>query len=396
MKKFIFLIIVLLLLTSLFGISEFACIFTLINPSATDVAFGSDSGTANIWNTSPLSVWSNPAKLGYHNGFAFGYSYDPWFDEIPHFDFDMHHQSSYISYGWNGIGILLPVPSAKSHWGTVMSYGEQTQIDSLGNVIGTFESYDACSKFAIGINTIEFISNFINNESFRSLQCYGDLSIGYNYDKIISDLAPEGTGSSGIGIRGLGKSHSSGYGLIGRISPLNKLNAASKFYRLDLTAGIYYLNDERTEISYINESQSDNMPYGTRSAFSGKFSIDLSIIPEMDNENIRCFMDNIFSVYYSQDNAQYGEKNESNPSVWGEGIEFAFFDIVYIRKGQYVDRAGEVIGDTDGFGINFNYKDIIQFQFNKTEFPAGELQNKQEKTDYMFRIDFIKAYGLFM
>lgn len=98
MKKFMSLLIVILLFTSLWGISEFACIFTLINPSTIDVAFGNDSGTANIWNTSPLSVWSNPAKLGYHKNFAFGYSNDPWFAEIFH---DVYHHYSYISYGWN-------------------------------------------------------------------------------------------------------------------------------------------------------------------------------------------------------------------------------------------------------------------------------------------------------
>ncbi len=395
MKKFISLIIVLLLFTQVFGIGEFACTFTMINPSATDVAFGLDSGTANIWNTNPLSVWSNPAKLGYHNGLAYGYSHDPRFENAYWIDFDMYHQSSYISYGWNGIGILLPAPSAKNRWGTVMSYGEQEWLDEFGNVIETFESYDACSKFALGINTLEFVSNFINNESFRSLQYYGDISIGYNYDNIISKLVPEGTGALPPGVTGAGEIHSSGEGYICRISPFNKINAADKFYRLDLTAGIYYLNDERTEISYINESQLDPMPYGTRTAFSGKFSINLNLIPEMENDNIRFFTNNLFSIYYSQDNAQYGEKEESNPSVWGEGIEIAFFDIFYIRKGQYVDRAGEVIGDTDGFGVNLNYKDIIQFQYNKVRFPGGELQYRQEKTDYLIKIDFLKAYGLF-
>jgi len=90
-----------------------------------------------------LGAWSNPAKLGYHNGFAFGYSDDPWFAEIFH---DMYHRSSYISYGWNGIGILLPAPSSHEKWGTFMSYGEQIQMDEDGNIIGTFESYDADTK----------------------------------------------------------------------------------------------------------------------------------------------------------------------------------------------------------------------------------------------------------
>lgn len=393
MKKFIFLIIVLLLLTQVSGISEFACLFTMINPSATDVAFGHASGSANIWNTNPLSVWSNPAKLGYHNGFAYGYSHTPWFRDI--FS-DMYHQSSYISYGWNGIGILFPAPSAKDHWGSVLDYGEQTWLDEDGNLIATFESYDACSKFAVGINTLEFISNFINNESISSLQSYGDISVGLNYDLIHSELPPVGgTGTTPVDLTiSKADAHSTGVGFIGRISPFNKINALGGFCTLDITGGLYYLNPSKEEITHTNDS--DPLLWGTRSAFSGKFSIDISLIPEMDNENIRCFINNLFSIYYSQDNAQYGEKDESNPSVWGEGIEIAFFDIFYIRKGQYVDRAGDVIGDTDGFGINFNYKDIIQFQFNKTKFPGGELQNKQEKTDYMIRIDFLKAYGLFL
>jgi hypothetical protein len=377
----------------MYGISESACIFTLINPSATDVAFGLDSGTANIWNTSPLSIWSNPAKLGYHNGFAYSYSHTPWFRTIfP----DMYHQSSYISYGWNGIGILLPAPSAKSRWGTVMSYGEQEWTDEFGNVLFTFESYKACSKFALGINTLQFVSNFITNEHIRSLQYYGDLSVGFNYDMIHSELIPEGTGFIPDSLSATADVHSSGIGLIGRISPLNKMNASSKFYRLDLTGGVYFLNLGRTEIDYINETQKDPLPWGTRSAFSGKFSISLNLIPVLNNnENVRCFMDNLISVYYSQDNAQYGEKDEFNPSVCGEGLEITFFDIISIREKNIPEMTGFLKWDIDNFGININYKDIIQLQYNKVKFPEDEWQRTQDKWDILFRADFIALYNMF-
>ncbi|MBC8415370.1 MAG: hypothetical protein ISS80_02175 [Candidatus Cloacimonetes bacterium] len=393
MKKFVLALICILMFSGMHGISESACIFTLINPSATDVALGLDSGTANIWNTSPLSVWSNPAKLGYHTGFAYGYSHDPWLEDSPWIDFDMYHQSSYISYGWNGIGILLPAPSAKNRWGTVMNYGEQEQTDEFGNVIGTFESYDACSKFALGINSLEFISNFITNENIRSLQYYRDLSIGFNYDIIHSDLATQGAGATPDSLSFIADAHSTGIGLIGRISPFNKMNALGGFCTLDITGGIYYLNPSKEEITYINDS--DPLPWGTHSAFSGKFSLGLNIIQELDNENVRFFINNLFSIYYSQDNAQYGEKDEFNPSVWGEGIEYTFLDIFSIRKGQYVDREGEIVGDTKGYGLNLHYKDIIQFQYNKVTFPGGGLQYEQEKTDYLVKIDFLKAYELF-
>ena len=377
MKKIILISVLLLIISNLFGISGFASLFTLINPSATDVAFGLDSGTANIWNISPLSVWSNPAKLGYHKTFSFGYSHDPCFH-------DTYHRSSYISYGWSGIGILLPAYSAIKHFGTVMSFGEWDIFDETGVFIETVEFYYACSKFAVGINTLEFISNFIHNEHIRSLQYYGDLSVGFNYNIIHSELDPQLSANA----------HSTGIGFIGRISPLNKMNVSEEFYRLDLTAGVYFLNPGRTEIFYsVNETLKDPLPWGTRSAFSGKLSFNMKLIPSLANHDIiSLFCNNIFSIYYSQDNAQYGEKDEFNPSIWGEGVEFTFFDIFSYRKGQHVDREGESVGNIEGYGINLSYKDIIQFQYNKVKFPVSD---SQEKTDYMVRIDFLKAYELF-
>lgn len=187
-----------------------------------------------------------------------------------------------------------------------------------------------------------------------------------------------------------GESHSSGLGYILRISPFNEHNAADKFYRLDLTAAAYHLNPNKTTITYTNDSQSDPMPYGTRSAFSGKFSIDIGIIQELDTEVIRSFIDKLVSIYYSQDNSQIGEESEFNTGEWGEGIEVTFFDILSLRKGQYVDRTGQIVGDIEGYGINLNYRGMLQFQYNYVEFPGGGLQASQKKSDYFVRIDFFK------
>ena len=389
MKKFVLFLICIFAFSTVYGISEFTCIFTLINPSATDVAFGLKSGTANIWNTSPLSVWSNPAKLGYHNGFAYGYSHDPWFENV--FS-DMYHQSSYISYGWNGIGILLPAPSAKSRWGTIMSFGELEWTDEFGNVIGTFESYDACSKFAFGINSLEFVSNFISNKNIRSLQCYGELSVGFNYDMTHSELIPEGTSFIPDSLSATADAHSSGIGLIGRISPLNEMNVLGGFCTLDITGGLYYLNHSKEKITYINDP--DFLPWGTYSAFSGKISIKKDILLSKNAQSGSAnFTDNLFSFYYSQDNAQYGEKSDNNPSIWSYGYEVTLLDIFSIRNGHYKDEVGEVEGDTHGIGLNLNYRDIIQLQFNHNKFEfAG---TSELKWDILFRADFIALYNMF-
>ncbi len=390
-KKYVLLLAILLCLNSLFAVSECAGLFTKINTSATDVAFGLDSGAANIWNTSPLSVWSNPAKLGYHKGFAFGYSDDPYLEDT--FS-SIYHRSSYISYGWNGIGILLPAPSAKSRWGTVMSYGEQEVMNELGEVIGSVESFEACSKFAVGVNTFQFISHLTQNQKLIDFQKYAEFSVGFNYDIIHSKLAPQGSGETESQPRSPANAHSTGIGLIGRISPLEIIQVPTRHLNFDITCGFYWLNPFETEIEYGNDK--DPLPYGTTSAFAGKISLrNTCIFQDNTLQFLENFSQNLISVYYSQDNTQYGEEEEyHNPGVWGEGFEITFLDIFSFRKGYYSDPIGEIKGETEGFGINFNYCDLIQLQYNYVEFPGGGLQLKQEKTDFLIRLDFLQIYGL--
>lgn len=393
MKKLVSLIVLFFLISTLFGVSNFACVFTMINPSARGTAFGNSSGAADIWDTSPLGVWSNPAKLGYHQGLAYGYTHTPWFANIFQ---EMYHQSSYISIGWNGIGVLLPAPSAHKKWGTVMSYGEQTQIDSLGNVISTFESYEADTKYGFGINLVEFASNFIYKDCLRSINHYGEFSFGYSYDDIYSALAPEGTGVSPYNIKGIGISKFSSYGYLLRLSPFNKQNALGGFFALDLVGSINNINPDKAKITYINESQADYLPWGTHSAFAAKLTISKDILL---NSELPPVLDNIFSnllsIYYSYDGTQYGEETSSNPGEWGCGTEITFFDVFSIRKGRYSDTAGELVGNTSGYGINLNYNNIFQFQYNHSEIPGGELQDTNEMSDYLFRVDLLKAYDLF-
>lgn len=389
MKIKIFILTLFFLSLNLYSISNFAGIFTLLNPSSTDVTFGRDSGTANIWNTSPLGTWSNPAKLGYHNNFAFGYSRDPYLENI--FD-DIVITSSYLSYGWNGLGILLPTLSTKKRFGTVMSYGKQEVTDTQGNHVDTYYPYDACSRIAVGINSIEFLNNFIESDHLQKIQSYGDISIGFNIDFIHSMLGVEESGDLPRGLKEA-DSYSTGIGFISRFSPFNDNNLLLNYFKTDITLGIYFLNPGKTEIEYDDDT--DPLPYGTRSAFSGKFSIDLSILPDLYEEMLLNLTDDLFSVYYSQDKVQYGEKEEYfNPGTWGEGIEYTFLNIFSIRKGYYIDRVSEEEGSIEGYGLNLDYKGLVQLQYNKAVFDLSYFAGEQEQTDYLLRFDFIKLYKL--
>jgi len=386
--KFAFAFTFFLIFSNLFCVSSFAGIFTLINPSSSDVAFGLDSGTSNIWNTSPLSVWSNPAKLGYHENFAFGYSNDPYFENI--FD-DYYIRSSYVSFGWKGIGIMFPTPSAENYWGTYMSYGKQEIMDEFGNVTKVFDSYAACSKFALGLNTLELISNFSNSDKLPKLSNFFDLSFGFNYDKIDHIVVVDGDEGYKTA---LADSYSAGLGLISRISPFNKTNLLFNMIKIDFTFGAYLLNPWKSKLKY---DYIDNpLPYGNRTAFSGRISVDVKALDKSNNSFLRNFTDEIFAVYYSQDNALYGDKSKSNKSIWGKGIELNFFNIVMIRNGYHVDRNAESVGEVKGYTINLNYKNIFQFQYNTSEIDVYENAGKQNQSDFLIRFDLIYFYDLLL
>lgn len=370
------------MITQVFGISEFACIFINSNPSARGTAFGNNSGTADIWDTSPLGVWSNPAKLSYHENAAIGFTRVPWYKDS--FD-DYYLTSSYVSFKWKNFGILLPAPSEKKRWGTVMSYGQQVILDEDGNYIGSFDNYESCSKIAVGFNVADLLSNFTNN---GDEQQYYDISIGFNLDIIKSGNYP----SSIIGAKGSGNSLSTGIGLLGEISPLNNSNASDGLYRLDFTAGMYLINPFKSEIKYENESQSDPLPWGIHPAFSGKLSILKDADSNLNLESL--IVNNIVSLYMSCDYALYGNYSKDNSGELAFGGEISLLDILFIRKGWYKENYSDNVEGKIGFGINCNYKKIVQFQYNFAQFTRE--WNKQKRNDFLLRIDFIKAYGLFL
>ncbi|MBC8525931.1 MAG: hypothetical protein ISS28_00445 [Candidatus Cloacimonetes bacterium] len=388
-KKIIFIIVLFSMFSTCtfsYALYEFTCIFTLYNTSATNLAFGLDSGTANIWHKNPLDIWSNPAKLGYYKGFAFGYSHDKWFDDL---NLDIYHNSSYLTFGWKGLGILLPSLNNSSKFGTTMDYGEQEVYDAHGNLLRKFNSYETCSQFAFGINCLEFINYFSKeNQLFNNLRKYSELSLGLSIDYIRSNLLPYISDSLKIN-KGTGLSNN-----IGALIKITPLNIYDSGIRLDITAGINIVNIFKSDMTYKynnGDKEKQPLPYGNRTGIAGKLSF-INIKNLADEYPLLFDISKyLLSIYASYDNSKYGD----NPSIWGKGIELTLLDIFSWRFGECTDKYGQEIGDCEGWGINLNYKNIVSFQYNYVEFPLGESQTKQKKEDISFGIDIIKLINEF-
>ena len=378
-KKRIIFIIVLLSMFSIctfsYASTEFAGIFTLINPSATNVAFGLESGTANIWDKSPLGVWNNPAKLGYYKGIAYGNSHDAWFDNVIK---GIYHDSSYLTFGWNGIGVLLPFVNYSNKLGTTLDYGEVSIVDPYDFTINTFYLYETCGQFAFGINYFEFVKNFIcKEETISKIQKYVDFSLGTGFDYFHKVKADTFFSSNKVTTANIGGNL--------RLTPINVDNENLKF---DISLGINFINIFKSKVTYkVDEVKYKYyLPYGNRTGVAGKLSF-INIKNLADEYPL--FYDiskYLFSIYASYDNSKYGD----NPSTWGKGIELTLLDIFSWRSGEYNDIDGHIVGDCKGWGVNLNYKDVVSFQYNYVVFPGGELQDTQEKNDVTFNVDIIK------
>ncbi|MCK4339022.1 MAG: hypothetical protein KAW87_03420, partial [Candidatus Cloacimonetes bacterium] len=314
-KTIIVLLLLIFISTPSYALSEFTCIFTMFNPSATNIAFGLESGTANIWDRNPLGVWSNPAKLGYYNGFAYGNTHDSWLEG---FIKGIYHDSSYLTFGWNGVGILLPFVNNSGRFGTTLDYGEQEAYDAEGNPFIKFNSYETNSKYAVGINCIELTSRILKNiPQLRNMKQYAELSFGYSLDYIVSGLCP--LIPELMDAEGKGKSCAHNFGSLIKINLSKICYEIFKFDNLleeqqnefsfndilnfEVVGGINFINISKAKILYENSEHKQPLPYGNNTAIAGKLSlINLyNLLPK--DFRFLCFFNNMFSIYASYDNA---------------------------------------------------------------------------------------------
>ena len=371
MKYKLFLLVILLVFTGhLTAGSEFTGIFTEINPSATTIAFGNQSGTAYIWGNNPLNSWSNPALLAYNNGLSWGWSRDPWFEDIIH---GMYLNSSYLSYSNRDYGILIPMINANGKFGTTIDYGEQEAYDAQGHLIDTFNSYETCSRFAVAKKLFHYnlLHNSGNSDSFT-------LSAGYDFRYFTSNLPFFVSDSLDHDIVH-GTMH--GLGLLGHFMHHQRLHSANSSLTFEVTSGYYQMNLFKSEMPY--ESGDIPLPYGNHFGIAGKitynFGSSISLPLHFLQENV--------SFCYVYDTEKLGNYD----SEWGCGYELGFFNTLFLRCGEYHDEQGHMEGNTSGIGVKFNINSVVYFEYNYATSPGGDLQAEQKKTDIMISVDLMKV-----
>jgi len=372
MKYKLFLLVILLILTAHndADAEDYVGLFTTFNPSAETIAFGNQSGTAYIWGNNPLNSWSNPALLAYNNGLSWGWSRDPWLEDIVS---SIYLNSSYLSYANNDLGILLPIINASAKFGTTIDYGEEKAYDAQGYLVDTFHSYETCSRFAVAKKL--FHLNFLHNSGNSDLFT---LSGGYDFRYITSNLPLFVADSLDRDIVH-GTMH--GIGFLGHFTHDHWINNSKSLLKIELASGIYLMNLFKNEMHY--KSGDYPLPYGTRLGFTGKVSYYFGT-----NSNISMpvsFLQSNVSLCLLYDTAKYAD----NPSTWGQGYEFGLFETIFLRWGKHHDQSGQE-RNTFGLGVKLNCSGV-HFEYNYATFSIGSLDTTERKDDLMISVDLKKV-----
>ncbi|MDD3049785.1 MAG: hypothetical protein PHR06_01415 [Candidatus Cloacimonetes bacterium] len=370
MKRIVLIVLLMSFITCIFA--EFLTL--AIYPSATDAAFGNFSGAANLWNRNPLDVMSNPAKLGFFKGVSYAFSSDDLYENYS--GYDLKYSNSYLSLGWNGIGVLFPVTSGELEYNSY--YTEETE---------------DCKNYAIGINLIQFFKkgNIGKLKELGRNQKY-EISLGLAYLKLkkenYKDYYDDYTRDISVTTFNLGaailyrpliidyqKEKGLGVDLVLAFNSVNPFNSTYEDYEC-----IYNLYTYK----YDHEIFKNNTIAG-----SCRFSYHDRSILNMDTL-LTHKVNNLFSVYLSVDFArEYFNNYASTETNAGYGAELTILDLISIRKG--ITDSRRIDGsECWGIGLNYSFYDYASLQFNYAETPDNGSEENQERTDYMVNLNVLK------
>ena len=281
-----------------FAQSEAAVLYLMIKPGAR----AAGSGEAFVATADDAwATYYNPAGLGFQSGRIFGMSHTNW---LPAFASDLYHE--FFAYAWEQEG-----------WGNFgvsaiyMSYGEQVRTSEVGDVLGTFRSFDT----AVGLSYGALLSD-------RS-------SAGVTMKILYSRLAPSGTG--GEKGSGTGTSYAIDLGFLRK-----------KFLLNGLSLGIA-LQNVGPSIAYIDAEQADPLPQNLKVGFAYQLfkteynsltlSADFSkILVKKEDDEADVFYKALFTSWFDKP-----FKTELDEVIENVGLEYWYGSWVALRLGFFRD-----------------------------------------------------------
>lgn len=381
------------------AVSNAAPIFLTIEPGSRSGAMG-HAYVAQVDDA--FAGWWNPGAMAFNRKTQIAAIHSNWLKGV--FD-DIYYE--YL--GWNQY--IEDVGNVGANV-TFMSFGSQQYMDEQGNAGGYFSSYEIA---------------FAGTYAYQVAQNKG---VGATFKFIYSSLGPgQGNTDTEKG-QGMTYAFDLGYKSIGcdfgqfMVSPYNGVIAAyngvsdlfgggsvgRSEFSIPISKLDFGLNFQNIgpNITYMDQDQADPLPITWRMGYSYRlfeaeyskltFNADMSKILANDDPIYK----RIFTAWVDDFNTKVDEEGndiddfasindfvnsvEVTETIFGFGAEYVYLNLLSLRAGYVMDRAGEIEGLSFGAGVHKEfskkYKLGIDFAFQ----PGGGL-TKYNQT-YSLKLEF--------
>jgi hypothetical protein len=317
-------------------------------------------GASNAVFWSDIDHWGNPALLGYAHGVRYVHTRTQLVPGLPARIFLM---SDVVRIGGGGIGL---VSSGKpfGSGGVLLDYGLSQGTDPSGNPTSTFRSFESVKSIGVGISALRLLESgyALAGHEAPGWSRYGDLSAGMNSKEVRISLAP-GTE---------GRTSARDWGLHARVTPIDNLDrAGGPPLRIDFAFGLSVLsaNDDAV-ITFLNEDVATPVTRHHRRGAAVRVAAGRT--PDHDGSLQQLFVSGLtplLAISAAIDHADLGRGSAIEFETHGTGQEVAIANLAFLRHGHYRDAAGEIDGDTWGWGVGLPLGAVAGARFDQAWWP---------------------------
>jgi hypothetical protein len=309
---------------SLNATSEGAVLWLLIEPGSNAGGMGnayvakSDDAFAGWWNPAALAFNHKTQIAGMHSNLLG--------DAIP----DIYYEYLGWDQYFEGVGTL-------GFNVIYINYGKQDKYTEDNIFKGTFQSYEFATTGSYGFMLTDKLAG------------------GLNFKFIYSKLAPEGTGTTEVTVKGAGSSYAFDLAL----------KAKDVFVpRLDLG---WNLQNIGPNITYVNEAQADPLPMNWRIGAAYRV-FDSPMNRLAVTADFNKMLANSDPVYERIVTAWGGDK-----PIYNFGGEYSYMNLISVRGGYIYDKTGDVIGPCFGVGFQYTFTNKYKLTFDFAMVSYGAL-----------------------
>jgi hypothetical protein len=390
--------------------SESGAISLFIDPSVRAAGMG-DASNAVFWGGDP-NYWSNPALLSYHEGLRWEWGKTQL---VPGLANDVFFKTNRVTLARWGVGLALAGRPWDGFGGTRLDYGTSIATNESGQEIGTFSSYEDVSSWGLAFSMAQLSDAVLRlgDRPAPSFSRYADVAFGLNSKKTVVSLAPASVLRDPSAGDAVGRVHTYDLGMLVRLSPYNSVDGPGYLHgldaalapitggiRLDLSYGTSRLNDDDKWIWFLDAAQADPIARESHHSWAARAATGFPTGwgSRLEGRGLGWFermLTPFFSLGYARDRSResIGNGPPAIPDIERSGWELTLGNVFSLRHGRVDDRAGDVRGESSGFGLGIELVGIAGIRYDRATIPQATDLSRVHRNALSVHVDGFGLWG---